>query len=132
MSTRPKGVPSKAGADLRETQAVLQRFTLARREQQAPRQVNLNDPFAVAVLRSRGEREQQPDLSDSVAAWLCRLEARGAGRCTPTAEGLHLLVLDSRAVAELQVSMTKHRRKMASYAQLQADLARLDEIGQAD
>jgi len=117
--------------ELKEAQSILHGFTRAGAAQRPQRPRNFNDRYEVAALEVLGKITADPCASDSAGAWAQRLKDRGAGHCTPlhgAAEGLHVLVLDAQAVAELWDAMAGHRASVASYAQLQADLAQLRKL----
>lgn len=131
MSANHKREPYSACEGLGDAQAVLQRFTRSGRAQRAKRPVNFNNIFEVAALELRGRSASDPVTHDTIGAWLCRMKERGAGHCTPlqgAAEGLHVLVLDARAVADLWAAVGEHRASVASYAQLQSELAQLRKL----
>lgn len=119
--------------DLTVAQAVLGRFTQAGAITRAvefnpKRRVDFSDPFAVRTLELRGRMETDPSSSAHIGAWLCRLKSRGFGYSSAlrgAAEGLHVLVLDAQAVAELQEAAAEHRAAVERFSQLQADLAEL-------
>ncbi len=119
--------------DLTAAQAVLRRFTqkgaITRAVDFKPvRRFDFNDRLSVAALELRGQMATDPALSSDAGAWLARLKSRGAGHCSAlhgAGEGLHVLVLDARAVAELQDAAAEHRAAVERFDQLQADLAEL-------
>lgn len=117
--------------ELDDARELLHGFTCAGAAQRPRRRINFNDPIAVATLELQGRLFTDPRTSCGVGAWLARLKDRGAGHCTPlngAAEGLHMLMLDAQAVAELWDAMAAHRASVASYEELQADLAQLRKL----
>jgi hypothetical protein len=119
------------GHELKEARSILQGFTRAGAPQRPRRPVDFDDPIQRSVLELQGKIMADPRPSGNVGAWLSRMKDRGAGHCTPlqgAAEGLHVLVLDAPAVAEMWAAMDGHRASVASYAQLQADLAQLRKL----
>lgn len=136
-AARPVAGSAESLGEMKEARAILRRFTSAGRAQRARRPVNFNDVYEVAALELRGKCATDPLTQDTLGAWLYRAKSRGAGSCTPLqggAEGLHVLVLDAQAVAELWKAASDHRDSVASYAQLQSDLAQLGRLrgGRAD
>ena len=128
------GEPADIGEpvdEMEEARALLHGFTRAGMAQRAPRPTNFDDIYAVAALEMHGKTAENPRSSKSMGAWLYRLKDRGEGNCTPLqgdSEGRHVLVLDAQAVEELREAMTEHRASVASYAQLQEDLAHLRKL----
>lgn len=117
--------------DLVYAQAVLRRFSLAGRPKRQLARTDFNDPFSVATLEILSRVQADPRISNRVGAWAHRMQERGAGRCSPlhgTAEGLHVLVLDAQAVAELREAMAAHRDSVADYLQRQADMEQLRKM----
>lgn len=120
-----------AGDGLKEARSVLLAFTRSGMAQRKKRPVDFNDPMQVAALEVLGKISSDPQGSASVGAWMHRLKDRGAGHFTPlhgASEGLHVLVLDAPAVAELWEAMAAHRAAVEKYGQLQADLAKLARL----
>jgi hypothetical protein len=134
------GRPSRKAADFDVSTAakVLHGFTLAGRTRRKPRPTDFNNPMDVAALELLCRVQADPRTTSRVGAWAHRLQERGAGQaaplraghCTPLygpGEGLHLLVLDGQALAELRQAMADHADKVADYEQRRADLAHLRE-----
>lgn len=116
--------------DLADAQAVLHRFSLAGRKKRRPVRTDFNDPYAVATLELLSRRQADPRTTGSIGAWVHRMQERGLGHCSPlhgAAEGLHVLVLDAQAVAELYDAVAEQRAAVERFSQLQADLAELAE-----
>lgn len=117
--------------DLKEARSVLHGFTRAGEPKRPRRPVDFDDPIQRSVLALQGKISADPRSSSNVGAWLSRVKDRGVGHCTPlqgAAEGLHVLVLDAQAVAELWAALDGHRASVARYGQLQADLTQLRKL----
>lgn len=113
---------SNPGERLAAAQAALAKFTLAGCTSAALQPRDLTDPFQVAALELLEKRcSCEVRRPAGLGAWLRNAINRGAGACTPlrgAADGLHVLVLDARAVAELLEQLAIHDRR-------QGDLVRL-------
>lgn len=134
MSARRQCKAAGAADELKDTRAILDRFTRAGRAQREQRPVNFDDGIEVAALELCGRITRDPRESSEVGAWLSRMKLRGSGVCTPlhgAAEGLHVLVLDAHAVVELWEALADHEEKIARYAKLRDDLGRLREMREA-